>query len=74
MKSNIRTFGGAIGTAAMTSVITSGTDRVLPDGASYTLGYGLLAIAALAAVGTACFMPFSRRSPSNTAMSDPRPP
>lgn len=64
INANLRTVGGAIGTALVASVITSGTGGV-PRAVDYQLGFTIFIIAAVLA-GLVCFMlkePRSQGSP-----------
>jgi MFS family permease len=69
MNTNIRTIGGAIGAAVMSSIVTSGVHPGgLPHESGYTHGFGLLAIAAVGAAVAAFFVPAISR------MRSPEPP
>jgi EmrB/QacA subfamily drug resistance transporter len=62
MNANIRNIGGAIGTAVVSSVVTSGLQADgLPREAGFTHGFELLAVFALVAVGIALAVPGARR-------------
>jgi EmrB/QacA subfamily drug resistance transporter len=58
MNANIRTIGGSIGAAVMSSIVTG---TVQPDGfpakSGYTHGFAFLTVATLAAVGAAALVP-----------------
>lgn len=62
MNANIRTIGGALGGAALASIVTAGAR---PDGfpveAGYTGGFGFLAVVALLATLVALIVPVPRR-------------
>ncbi|MBE7194856.1 MAG: MFS transporter [Gordonia polyisoprenivorans] len=58
MNANIRTIGGAIGAAVLTSVITAGTGTTaLPKESGYVLAFVLLGISAIAATAAALIIP-----------------
>jgi EmrB/QacA subfamily drug resistance transporter len=58
MNANIRTIGGSIGAAVMSSVVTAGVHPgALPKQSGYTLGFGLLTVASVAAAGAALLVP-----------------
>jgi EmrB/QacA subfamily drug resistance transporter len=62
MNANIRTIGGSIGAAVMSSVVTSGIRTGgIPREAGYTHGFTLLTIAAAAAALAAVLVPRRRR-------------
>ena len=58
MNANIRTIGGSVGAAVMSSIVT-GTVRAngYPTKAGYTHGFAFLTVATLAAVGAAALVP-----------------
>jgi predicted MFS family arabinose efflux permease len=62
MNANIRTIGGSIGAAVMSSIVTS-TARAggLPRESGYTHGFGLLTIAAFAAAAASMLVPATAR-------------
>jgi EmrB/QacA subfamily drug resistance transporter len=63
MNANIRTIGGSIGAAVMSSIVTSGVRAgSIPRESGYTHGFALLTIAAIAAVVAALFVPGRIRS------------
>jgi EmrB/QacA subfamily drug resistance transporter len=65
MNANIRTIGGSIGAAAMSSIVTSGVHAgQIPRDAGYTHGFALLTVAAIAAAIAALFVPGRLRPPS----------
>src|ERR1700760_4571127 len=65
MNANIRTIGGSIGAAVMSSIVTSTTGiGGLPRESGYTHGFGLLTIATLAAAGSALLVPSAVRAVS----------
>lgn len=65
MNANIRTIGGSIGAAVMSSIVTSGVRAGgTPQESGYTHGFALLAVAAVAAAIAALFVPGKLRSPS----------
>lgn len=62
MNANIRTVGGSIGTALMTSIVTAGTDGVrIPAESGYTHGFTVLAAVAALSVVAALAVPGRRR-------------
>jgi MFS family permease len=67
MNANIRTIGGAIGAALMSSVVAATAHGGHPPTETgYTRGFGMLAVAALAAVVAAMLVP-SRERPLSAA-------
>jgi MFS family permease len=61
MNANIRTVGGAIGSAVLASVVTSTTfPNGLPLEAGYTHGFAVLAVSAVLATVVAVFVPVVR--------------
>ena len=65
MNANIRTIGGSIGAAVMSSIVTSGAHhQELPAESGYTYGFALLTVAAVAATLAALLVPTVRRSPA----------
>jgi EmrB/QacA subfamily drug resistance transporter len=72
MNANIRTIGGSIGAAVMSSIVTS-TARAggLPRESGYTHGFGLLTVAAVAAALGAMLVPPAARALSGARRSDP---
>jgi MFS family permease len=63
MNANIRTIGGSIGAAVMSSIVTSGVRAgSIPHESGYTHGFALLTVAAIAAVIAALFVPGRIRS------------
>jgi predicted MFS family arabinose efflux permease len=64
MNANIRTIGGSIGAAVMSSVITAtAVHGGLPTESGYTRGFGILTISALAAALAATLVPSGRCRP-----------
>jgi EmrB/QacA subfamily drug resistance transporter len=64
MNANIRTIGGAVGSAVMATVVTAhASSGGLPAESGYTTGFGLLAAALLASGFAALLMPALRRDP-----------
>jgi len=58
MNANIRTIGGSIGAAVMSSIVTSGVHAgSIPRESGYTHGFALLTLAGIAAVIAAIFVP-----------------
>jgi hypothetical protein len=65
MNANIRTIGGSIGAAVMSSIVTSTTGiGGLPRESGYTHGFGLLTVATLAAAVAAMLVPSAVRAVS----------
>jgi EmrB/QacA subfamily drug resistance transporter len=63
MNANIRTIGGSIGAAVMSSIVTSTTGLGgLPREAGYTHGFGLLTVATIAAALCAVLVPAAARA------------
>ncbi|MDT4936357.1 MAG: hypothetical protein QOG80_28 [Pseudonocardiales bacterium] len=61
MNANIRTIGGSIGAALMTSIVTAGTPAGrIPHESGYTAGFLMLAIASALAVAAALLIPALR--------------
>jgi EmrB/QacA subfamily drug resistance transporter len=62
MNANIRTIGGSIGAAVMSSIVTSGAHAGgFPRGAGYTHGFAMLTVVAVFAAGAACLVPKTRK-------------
>jgi MFS family permease len=62
MNANIRTIGGSIGAAVMSSVVTASAHHGgLPTVSGYNRGFGLLAIAAVGAAAAGALVPSARR-------------
>ena len=61
MNANIRTIGGAIGAAAMASIVTSGAHNGLPRVSGYVHGFAMLGVATVAAVVASLFIPAARQ-------------
>jgi hypothetical protein len=65
MNANVRTIGGSIGAAVMSSIVTSGVRAGgYPRGSGYTHGFALLTVSAIAATVAAFFVPGRLRPPS----------
>jgi EmrB/QacA subfamily drug resistance transporter len=63
MNANIRTIGGSIGAAVMSSLVTSGTKAGgFPREAGYTHGFAMLTVVAIVAAGAATLVPKTRRA------------
>lgn len=73
MNANIRTIGGSIGAAVMSSIVTG---TIQPDGypakSGYTHGFAFLTVATVAAVGAAALVP-TLRAAGKRATDDARP-
>jgi hypothetical protein len=64
MNANVRTIGGSIGAAVMSSIVTSGIRAAsFPRESGYTHGFALLTVAAVAATVAAVFVPGRVRPP-----------
>src|SRR6195952_2470311 len=62
MNANIRTIGGSIGAAVMSSIVTAGVAHGgLPKESGYTHGFAMLTVAAIGAAGAAMLVPSTRR-------------
>jgi MFS family permease len=62
MSVNIRTIGGAIGTAIVSTIVTSNTDAVgLPTESAYTVAFAVLAAIVLAAFAVSFLVPSVKR-------------
>jgi sugar phosphate permease len=74
MNANIRTIGGSIGAAVMSSIVTS-TARAggLPRESGYTHGFALLTIAAIAAAVAAMLVPPTVRTLSRPRQAETMP-
>ena len=74
MNANIRTIGGSIGAAVMSSIVTS-TAGIggLPRESGYTHGFGLLTVATLAAAVSAMLVPSAVRALSSSRRADEMP-
>lgn len=72
LNANLRTIGGAIGSAVMASIVTH---HLLPSGwpaeSGYVVGFGLLAVVSLAAGLVALTIPRCRTSPGGAAIAVP---
>jgi hypothetical protein len=66
MNANVRTIGGSIGAAVMSSIVTSGIRAgSFPRESGYTHGFALLTVAAIAATVAALFVPRMLRPPAS---------
>jgi MFS family permease len=71
MNANIRTIGGAIGAAVMSSIVTSVLlSNGLPAGSGYTRGFAFLAAITMVAVVAAVFIPKSAKVPAGHDRDD----
>ena len=62
MNANIRTIGGSIGAAVMSSIVTSGVRAgSLPREAGYTHGFAFMTVVSVVAAVAAVLVPGSRR-------------
>jgi EmrB/QacA subfamily drug resistance transporter len=74
MNANIRTIGGSIGAAVMSSIVTSTAHAGgLPRNSGYTHGFGLLTIAMIGAALAAMLVPATVRSLSRDQEPDSMP-
>jgi predicted MFS family arabinose efflux permease len=74
MNANIRTIGGSIGAAVMSSIVTStATAGGLPRESGYTHGFGLLTLAAIAAAVAAMLVPPTVRRLSRPEQAEAMP-
>jgi predicted MFS family arabinose efflux permease len=73
MNANIRTIGGSIGAAVMSSVITGSARGGLPTEAGYTHGFLVPAVAGALAVGAALFVPRGLRHPEEAELEEALP-
>ncbi|GIG87125.1 MFS transporter [Plantactinospora endophytica] len=63
MNANIRTIGGAIGAAVMSSIVTAHPQpNGLPREAAFTAGFAMLTVLSLAAMAAALLVPSGRRT------------
>jgi EmrB/QacA subfamily drug resistance transporter len=63
MNANIRTIGGSIGAAVMSSIVTSHPQSSgLPRGIGYTHGFAMLTVVSVAAAAAALLVPSTRRT------------
>jgi nitrate/nitrite transporter NarK len=68
MNANIRTIGGSLGAAVMSSIVTAGAHPGgFPRNTGYTHGFAVLAVAAVAAMIAATLVP--RRRPSRSSVT-----
>jgi predicted MFS family arabinose efflux permease len=71
MNANIRTIGGSIGAAVMSSIVTSSAHGGgLPTESGYTHGFALLTVATIAAAGAAMLVPATVRSIGRAGSDD----
>jgi hypothetical protein len=61
MNANLRTIGGALGTAAITAIAIGNPLHDGPPGDGYTLGFAVLAVLCVAAAASATLIPRSSR-------------
>ena len=74
MNANIRTIGGSLGAAVMSSIVTAGTHHgSLPANSGYTHGFLALTIAAAAAAGAAVLVPKLRSGVGATESAETMP-
>ncbi|HVA02524.1 MAG TPA: MFS transporter [Acidimicrobiales bacterium] len=66
MNANIRTIGGALGAAVMSSIVTSELARGRPLATGYTKGFAFLAGMTVVAVVAAIFIPTATAARANT--------
>jgi EmrB/QacA subfamily drug resistance transporter len=66
MNANVRTIGGSVGAAVMSSIVTSGMrEGSFPRESGYTHGFALLTVTAIAATIAAFFVPGRLRPPAS---------
>ena len=71
MNANIRTIGGALGSAVMSSIVVSGVHAgAVPHESGYTRGFTLLAVATIIAAVAGTLVPSTLRAPE-AAVADP---
>jgi len=73
MNANIRTIGGSLGAAVMSSIVTASAHQGRPTEAGYTHGFELLTATAAAAALAALFVPSARRRISLDELRDSLP-
>jgi EmrB/QacA subfamily drug resistance transporter len=74
MNANIRTIGGSIGAAVMSSIVTSSAHAGgLPTESGYTHGFALLTVATIAAAAAAMLVPATVRSITRATNDDDLP-
>jgi EmrB/QacA subfamily drug resistance transporter len=74
MNANIRTIGGSIGAAVMSSIVTSGAKAgSFPKEAGYTHGFGMLTVVAIVAAAAALLVPKTHRASSPAGGADTMP-
>jgi EmrB/QacA subfamily drug resistance transporter len=74
MNANIRTIGGSLGAAVMSSIVTASAHHGgLPQESGYTHGFELLTVAAVAAALAATLVPSKLRKLSGDALHDALP-
>jgi EmrB/QacA subfamily drug resistance transporter len=74
MNANIRTIGGSIGAAVMSSIVTSSARHGgLPTNSGYTHGFALLTVCTIAAALAAMLVPATVRRYTTEPAEDPMP-
>jgi EmrB/QacA subfamily drug resistance transporter len=73
MNANIRTIGGSIGAAVMSTIVTGTTNRGYPAKAGYTHGFLFLSLAAVAAAVASFVVPATRRPSTPSTHPAQRP-
>jgi hypothetical protein len=74
MNANIRTIGGSIGAAVMSSVVTASSHHgSLPTEAGYDHGFALLAVGAVLAAAAGLLVPTAKRVLTLTELHDAMP-
>jgi MFS family permease len=74
MNANIRTIGGSIGAAVMSSIVTASAHHGgLPTEAGYNHGFALLAVGAVFAAGAGLLVPTARRKLTMSDLHDAMP-
>jgi EmrB/QacA subfamily drug resistance transporter len=74
MNANIRTIGGSIGAAVMSSIITASAHHgSLPTESGYNHGFALLTVGAFAAAGAGMLVPSARRKLTKSELEHAMP-
>jgi drug/metabolite transporter (DMT)-like permease len=71
MNANIRTIGGAVGSAVMAGIVTARTGPTgLPVESGYTIGFALLGLGMVGAAVAAAWIPDLHDQPTHGALED----
>jgi predicted MFS family arabinose efflux permease len=73
MNANIRTIGGSIGAAVMSSIVTSREHHGFPRLAGYTHGFAMLTVVGIVAVGAALLVPRTRSERTVASVEETMP-